>query len=142
MIIEAMKEIVSTEKSYVNDLNQLVATFVQPLRDAAMGPKPVLSSDKILIIFGNIDILLCLNTKLLDDLSKELQGEGRIGKVILEFAPFLKIYSTYVDAYDAAIHTMGKYDRFIFFKCRWLMFDTVTLNILRKDKKHKLLFIL
>ncbi len=59
-------------------------------------------------IFGNIEVLLSLNTKLLEDLKNEMEGECRLGKVLLKFSPYLKMYSQYVDNYDGAMICMSE----------------------------------
>ncbi len=80
---------------------ELKDKFIDKIREAGSN---ILSPDSCMKIFGNIEQLLVLNGTLLSDLKKDMnEGEGKLGRVLLKFSPFLKMYSTYVDGYDNAM---------------------------------------
>jgi len=98
-------EIESTELSYVESLETLVKTFIEPLT-AALPSEPIISKEDINNLFSNIASIAVLNRKFLTDLSARLVGWSnsttQIGDVFLGFCPFFKMYTTYVSNHDRA----------------------------------------
>ena len=85
-------ELVATERSYVRDLGTLVETFLQPLQQASVEGKPIISDVEISSIFSISDQLKVLNSKLLMDLEGDAATQySRIGTLFSAFIPYLKM---------------------------------------------------
>ena len=57
------------------------------------------------VLFRNVQVLLGLNETFLNELKQRMQHwneEQKIGDVFLHFAPFMKMYTTYVQLHDEA----------------------------------------
>jgi FYVE/RhoGEF/PH domain-containing protein 5/6 len=58
-------------------------------------------------IFSNVETILLCNETLLNELEKELDMKGsRLGAVFLEMAPYLKLYTTFVNNYQQSTSTL------------------------------------
>lgn len=90
--LQAVKEILTSERSYINQLQILMKYFVNPLKD-----KDILSNDEYTILFGQIEMIYNLNTELLKNLESDL---SKVGKAFLRLAPFFKLYSVYAFDYN------------------------------------------
>ncbi|KAI8890231.1 hypothetical protein K501DRAFT_206841 [Backusella circina FSU 941] len=89
---EAIFELISTERSYLNDLQMIINIFYT---DSGK----YLTQDERDVVFSNIDDLLMCNTALLSDMEGR-QRDGaqvvdKIGDVFLGHADSLQCYSTY-----------------------------------------------
>jgi hypothetical protein len=97
----AYDEVISTERRYVSDMTALCDCFVRPLRmeavqAAAAGREPLMTPREHAQVFGAIEQLLALNTKLLSDMTA---GAGiSLGPLFTEFSPYLKMYSLFAGA--------------------------------------------
>ncbi|KAH9257048.1 hypothetical protein BASA81_004869 [Batrachochytrium salamandrivorans] len=117
-------EILSTERSYVEDLSMCVEVFMKPL--LASRPDPVLTRDQIHIIFNNLEVIIALNTQLLQALQDSTLPDSptTIGQIFLDLSPYLKMYTVFVKHYAeaSAMHQrlMGessRYAQFIEYEC-------------------------
>ncbi|CAI2169930.1 13957_t:CDS:10 [Funneliformis geosporum] len=89
---ESIYELISTEQSYIRDLQMIVEIFYGPLQT-------ILSSEELNTIFSNIeDILLC-NTEILSDLEQRQKEDeffvDSVGDILLKHYECLKCYKTY-----------------------------------------------
>ncbi|GAB5358115.1 hypothetical protein AAMO2058_000431000 [Amorphochlora amoebiformis] len=110
------QEILSTEKSYIKSLNLVCDKFLGPLRKAEEEGRPIISVNDIQMVFSVIGIIRDLNKKFLTDLEPLITGYTQntcLGKVILDFAPYFKMYTQYVNAHeaDAAQQYLKKLDQ-------------------------------
>ena len=62
-------EIYETEKSYLKDLNILIHSFLQPLRD-----RKVVSESTLWKVFNEVTVLLDINAMLLMDLEQRIKN--------------------------------------------------------------------
>ncbi|XP_032792326.2 FYVE, RhoGEF and PH domain-containing protein 3 isoform X1 [Daphnia magna] len=92
-----LDEIISSEESYIKQLDMLLNGFVRPVRDKNTIPKHSFSA-----IFGDIEPLYSLNIVLHD----ELQKSENVGSAFLKIAPYLKLYSTYAHDYELATRSL------------------------------------
>ncbi|CAG8545606.1 10159_t:CDS:2 [Acaulospora colombiana] len=111
----AVREIVTTERTYVDGLNKCVEYFLKPLRDSCqksnhrhtlLSAKPVVTLDEISLIFGNIEMILSLHQQLLKSLEERCSkwsSTELISDIFLQNAPFLKMYTAYVRDFARAI---------------------------------------
>lgn len=90
--LQAVQEILTSERSYINQLQILMKYFVNPLKDM-----DILSNDEFTILFGQIEMIYNLNTELLKNLESDL---SKVGKAFLRLAPFFKLYSVYAFDYN------------------------------------------
>src|SRR3989338_8829462 len=91
-----VEDILETEKTYVNGVEGLLKEFDKPLAW-------VLKPEETRTIFSNIHALLGMHRGLLQDLTDRISSwsEGQvIGDVLAKLIPFLKMYSTYINAFD------------------------------------------
>jgi hypothetical protein len=133
-----LDEIVSTEESYVSSIEVLVDLWMSPIERSAnrLSEKSLSSSSKSIgeeqpeslvsaeasklmaedasfymtapmckTLFSNIKTILPLNKKFLN----ELQNRGKsIGQLFVQYAPFFKMYTTYVNNFDDASKVLDK----------------------------------
>lgn len=90
--LQAVQEILTSERSYINQLQILMKYFVNPLKNT-----DILSNDEYTILFGQIEMIYNLNTELLKNLETDL---SKVGKAFLRLAPFFKLYSVYAFDYN------------------------------------------
>jgi hypothetical protein len=114
-------EIMNTEKSYVQSLNDLVDLYIQPLRILCKDPERSVVNDKdILTIFSNIEQITTLNANFLNDLTARIsdwQPESCIADLFIQFAPFFKMYQVYVSNHDRATEVLKRLDNNEKFQC-------------------------
>ncbi|CAG8555372.1 11309_t:CDS:10, partial [Ambispora gerdemannii] len=89
---EGIYELITTEQSYLRDLQMIVAVFYGPLQN-------LLDAHELTTIFSNIeDILLC-NTAILSDLEQRQRDEGffvdTLGDILIKHVDNLRCYITY-----------------------------------------------
>mmetsp|Transcript_19150 Transcript_19150/g.28631 ORF Transcript_19150/g.28631 Transcript_19150/m.28631 type:complete len:749 (-) Transcript_19150:241-2487(-) len=98
------QEILSTEASYIKSLDIVCDKFLKPLQEAQMEGKPIISAQDVQNVFSVIGIIRDLNKKFYQDLEPLIKGytlETRIGKTILDFAPYFRMYTQYVNAHES-----------------------------------------
>mgnify|MGYP005995795461 CR=1 FL=1 len=71
---QVAKELLSTEETYVKNLQDLMKVFCEPMEANAMLPENqrVISKDDVRTIFGSLKIILPINKMLLEDLKAQL----------------------------------------------------------------------
>eukprot|EP01125_Pyxidicula_operculata_P005328 TRINITY_DN1910_c0_g1_i2.p1 TRINITY_DN1910_c0_g1~~TRINITY_DN1910_c0_g1_i2.p1 ORF type:complete len:707 (+),score=167.15 TRINITY_DN1910_c0_g1_i2:192-2312(+) len=110
--VEALKEILTTEKQYVNDLKILVDKF-KKLFEQLQVTVTSITAVEVNLIFLNIDAIKQLHEKLFDSLesimpnSDSIHENTSIGTVFRDFATWLKIYTLYIQGYEKAIETVS-----------------------------------
>eukprot|EP01087_Luapelamoeba_hula_P011975 TRINITY_DN3330_c1_g2_i1.p1 TRINITY_DN3330_c1_g2~~TRINITY_DN3330_c1_g2_i1.p1 ORF type:complete len:933 (+),score=196.33 TRINITY_DN3330_c1_g2_i1:160-2958(+) len=96
--IEALKEIIVTEKDYVKDLELIHGVFIQPLQQ-----RSVLSSQEVGLLFSNLSQLVNVNTELLHN----FETEGKlIGEAFLSVMQYLKMYKIYCANQPASLKVL------------------------------------
>lgn len=104
----AAKEIMTTEKSYLDSLRTLQKAFHHRLATAldlypTLGRAPLCSADDLDKIFTNIPELLSISEALYADLA-ELYANNRlvefVGALFLHYTPSFGVYSTYLEGFD------------------------------------------
>ena len=101
-----IKEIIGSEKKYIDFMNVLVDVFDRPSATEMKG-------DIHKAIFRDIDFIKNLNQKLLGDLQSaydqfpyEEKHKMAVGQIIIRFAPFLNLYMDYYTGHDQALTTI------------------------------------
>ena len=132
-----LAELLDTEKTYVNGLQTLTRVFANPIRltpKAFLLRKGIrsdiekTSSQRLLppedtnSMFSNVDTLLTFHVELVKVLQDSIapnadpasptvvqdSSEVAIGNIFRERAPFLRMYSTYLNNYQAALTTLKR----------------------------------
>jgi len=99
------REILSTERAYVESLQLVTSTFVRPLRESG-----ILSQEAVKEIFNGFEDILGINRLLYEELIERLNqwddSSTCIGDVFLRLLPFLKIYRVYTSTYSTALNRL------------------------------------
>lgn len=90
---QAIQEILTSERSYIDQLNVLMQFFVRPLRDRT----DLISAAQYQAVFGQVEMIYSLNAELLHELEADLDNVARAFK---RMAPFFKLYSVYAFDYN------------------------------------------
>ncbi len=108
------REILSTEKTYVESLALLKAVFEAPLKDAASGKSPILEMEEVKTIFNHLDPIVSYNTMFYERLRAAIEGDNfdtvttELGPMFSELAFFLKSYSMYINNFSVACKQVEK----------------------------------
>ncbi|XP_050425561.1 FYVE, RhoGEF and PH domain-containing protein 6-like [Adelges cooleyi] len=116
--LRIVEELISTEKVFIDVLKLLCKTFVTFVEQAGNDFK-LIPSNELLKIISPLPQLLSLNEDLLHDMEKRMENweqHPKIADVIVKKGPFLKLYSTYIQNFEAQCNLLDecchKYPRF------------------------------
>eukprot|EP00727_Mastigamoeba_balamuthi_P012257 m51a1_g7654 putative domain containing protein (782) ;mRNA; f:393465-398938 len=82
----AVRELIDTERVYVQDLRLLVSVYVAPIKQ-----RRILSDEQMKAVFCSVETLLPVNVELL----KALDSGVPVGKCFVKMADYLKMYINY-----------------------------------------------
>lgn len=110
-----------TEKTYVENLRVLVAEY-QARLDAAAAEGRLKGKDydvyqlraAIGVVFGNAKDIFAYNTAILTQLQSEFKkwpGPMSVGTIFVDMAPYLRLYSNFINGYDKSLETIAKLER-------------------------------
>uniref|UniRef100_H2ZUX7 DH domain-containing protein n=1 Tax=Latimeria chalumnae TaxID=7897 RepID=H2ZUX7_LATCH len=105
------KEILSSERNYVQMLEIVRDIYVMPLKCALASNRAILSVANVQIICSDILEILDLNRHFLDELKVRLQEWGPsqcLGDVFVKFSSRLKTYTNYFNNYTTILKTIDK----------------------------------
>ncbi|KAH8260604.1 hypothetical protein KR038_008482 [Drosophila bunnanda] len=92
---QAIQEIISSEKSYLEQLELLMNYFVRPLKEQA-----IIDGSNHTLLFGQIEMIHNLNGEFLRELEANMEN---VAQAFLKMAPFFKLYSVYAFDYRGAL---------------------------------------
>lgn len=99
--VRAVSELISTEKTYVENLQMLHILYCGPLRNNNM-----IKDKHYQTLFPDLETIIQLNSNLLDTLQQRFcdwnEDSSTIGDVILQFTPYFKMYQNYVNNHENA----------------------------------------
>lgn len=95
---QIIREIVTTEETYLRSLSTIIEHYVLPLRKLKIISQEVLSN-----LFSNIEMITDFHKLFLDHLKK---SKSSIPSIFLQYADWLKIYTTFVNHYQVSIETL------------------------------------
>lgn len=98
----ALKEIVTSERTYVRHLEKIMEVFIEPLKHLR-----ILSESEMSDIFSDIEILIDLNKILLNKLESRLAQWPAVtlfGDIFREYAPVMKLYYRYIRSFNNAMN--------------------------------------
>lgn len=88
---KATEEILSSERSYIAQLDKLINFFVNPLKNLNL-----IDMGSHTILFGQLELIHNINNELMSRLENDLDD---VANAFLKLAPFFKIYSVYAFDY-------------------------------------------
>ncbi|KAJ6233259.1 faciogenital dysplasia protein [Anaeramoeba flamelloides] len=103
-------ELVKTEEDYVNDLRTIIKHYLDPITN-----QKIVKEKDIPLIFSHTKMIETVNSMILDNLNKAYpQDEDEIanmnvGKIFIQIAEFLKVYTQYCSNHENAVNTVVKY---------------------------------
>ncbi|XP_036350044.2 epithelial cell-transforming sequence 2 oncogene-like [Ochotona princeps] len=106
-----VRELVHSERRYVQMLEVVRDVYVRPLEAALASNRAVLSAANLQIIFSDILRVLHLNRQFLDNLRDRLQDWGPahgVGELFLKFGSQLNTYSNFFNNYPVVLKTIEK----------------------------------
>ncbi|EFA79670.1 pleckstrin domain-containing protein [Heterostelium album PN500] len=104
------KEILTTERTYCDNMKILVEVFIDPLKAGEGG----ISKDSATILCSNLSDILLVSIELLNRLEAKLaewSNTQRIGDVFLTLIPFLKMYTNYTVGYDNVMNIVTECEK-------------------------------
>ncbi|XP_023176416.2 myosin-M heavy chain isoform X2 [Drosophila hydei] len=99
----ACMEIVDSERSFVEDLGQVIKGYLLDWKERAC-----LRSDELRILFANIEEIYEFNSLLLQQLINSGLDPGRIAKCFINLREHFNVYTTYCTSYPEAISLLTK----------------------------------
>lgn len=99
------KEILSTERSYVESMSALVDVYIRKLSSLSK-KEEILSKEEISIIFGNIELIVELNIRFLASLEQVMENfddNSCLGDCFAQYFPWFKMYVTYCTNQGSAV---------------------------------------
>nr|XP_036218863.1 uncharacterized protein LOC106621549 isoform X1 [Bactrocera oleae] len=99
----AMLEIVDSERSFVEDLGQVIKGYLSDWKERAC-----LRYDELKILFSNIEEIYEFNSTLLKQLINSGMDPGKIAKCFIELRERFDVYTTYCTSYPEAISLLTK----------------------------------
>jgi len=121
---KCVKELLSTEKSYVRGLEVLVKIYLEPLQwNAKNSPTPFLNIDKVTQIFCNLLEIYNINKILCKEIEERVVDwngtDSKLGDIFIKYGPFLKLYIAYCNTYEKSSQILAeamknpKFEQFI-----------------------------
>ena len=154
-ILYIAKEIMTSEKVYVDVLKLLNIDFRNFIQDARRNSKSqIIPTEQFLKIFSNLPEIMMLNSELLRDFEDRVQNwtkYRKISDIIVKKGPYLKLYTTYVQNYstmtshfEASCERWPKFRRLVrefeqFPQCRNLKLSHYLLKPIQRLPQYKLL---
>ncbi|KAM7357274.1 rho guanine nucleotide exchange factor 4 [Cochliomyia hominivorax] len=93
--LQAVQEIITSEKTYLQHLETLMEYFVKPLKE-----QKIIDDSSHTTLFGQIEMIHNLNGEFLRELESDMDN---VAKAFLKMAPFFKLYSVYAFDYRNAL---------------------------------------
>ncbi|KAF2076329.1 hypothetical protein CYY_002385 [Polysphondylium violaceum] len=103
------KEILTTERTYVDNMKILVEVFIDPMKQGG-----IVSQEYTIAIAANISDILLISVELLRGLEERLANWSNtqcIGDVFRKNIPFLKMYTTYTVGFDNILNVLSECEK-------------------------------
>lgn len=92
---KAIEEILTSERSYLKQLEKLMTYFVNPLKSSSL-----IDISAHTMLFGQLELIYNINSELLSRLEMDLDD---VANAFLKLAPFFKIYSVFAFDYKNSL---------------------------------------
>ena len=113
--IKIVNEILSTEQTYVKQLEQVIDLYIRPLKILSQNDEIlVLTMKQIRTLFSNLEMIYELQVNFLNDLTNIINTPYHpntnkdISQIFITFAPYFKLYTSYVSNHDYASNFLAK----------------------------------
>uniref|UniRef100_A0A2K5F5Y6 Epithelial cell transforming 2 like n=1 Tax=Aotus nancymaae TaxID=37293 RepID=A0A2K5F5Y6_AOTNA len=106
-----VRELLQSERKYVQMLEIVRDVYVTPLKAALSSNRAILSAANIQILFSDILQILSLNRQFLDNLRDRLQEWGPahcMGEIVTKFGNQLNTYTNFFNNYPVILKTIEK----------------------------------
>ena len=105
----ALSEIISSERTYVQELELLSEVYYDGLASlAGDDARALLCVEDVSALFSNVKNIVVFNRRMLTEMEeKSARGESFIG-TFRNFVPFLRMYQTYINNYQLASETLQR----------------------------------
>lgn len=103
-----INEVIETERAYVSFLSLLVQAYAKPLKELAKAGRGVLDVHSVRSIFSDVETIHFFNSQLLADLSAASASGSPLGDIFLRMGTGLKLYTSYINNYGAALQELKK----------------------------------
>ncbi|XP_032130521.1 epithelial cell-transforming sequence 2 oncogene-like isoform X4 [Sapajus apella] len=106
-----VRELLQSERKYVQMLEIVRDVYVTPLKAALSSNRAILSAANIQILFSDILQILSLNRQFLDNLRDRLQEWGPahcVGEIVTKFGSQLNTYTNFFNNYPVILKTIEK----------------------------------
>lgn len=100
------KELLQTELTYNATLGTMKRDFLAPLRQSALGPKPILNDDEIHKLFSVTEVLANIHAtfcKKLEARIRDWKWDTCVADIFIDMGEMLKAYKPYINNYDSAL---------------------------------------
>lgn len=107
----AFREIVCTERGYVNNLEELEKRIISPLKASSHS---FISEKEVGVLFSNLESITCLNIQILELMEERIEQwpcEGRFADIFIEKAPVLRLYTDYLNNYDRQMTVLTELEK-------------------------------
>lgn len=115
-------EVLSTEKSYIENMNKVLAAYIKPLESI---PADKLQEDigitavQRATLLSNLSVIIGFQNKFAEEL--KAQGPNQIENVIIQYSHFFRLYSKYATDYQSMAETLMALNG----NKKWLAFTTM-----------------
>lgn len=106
MRAEVLKELITTERDYVRDLDTAISVFLIPLRATNIIP-----ADQINQIFSSLELIVEVNREVLKELESRQKDESAdvlVGDVFTKMSNYFKMYVSYCSNQQASVAALEK----------------------------------
>mmetsp|Transcript_8252 Transcript_8252/g.20273 ORF Transcript_8252/g.20273 Transcript_8252/m.20273 type:complete len:1855 (+) Transcript_8252:338-5902(+) len=118
---QVAREILSTEETYVAQLDTLLQIYLQPLSKSLTDKKPILKQKYIKMLFRNVMHIRGIHGTFLADIKKAGdEVENKFGEIFARFAHFFKMYTDYVNEHESASNALAYLNK----ASKYLQFQT------------------
>lgn len=107
----AVKELLTSERTYLKTLNTIIQVYLIPLRESLSSEKPLISPENMREIFSDIEMIAKYSEIFLEKLEIRIGNWAiyqKISDIITEMSPCLLNYSSYINNYKNAVHVLSQ----------------------------------
>ncbi|KAL6051803.1 Rho guanine nucleotide exchange factor (GEF) 17 [Balamuthia mandrillaris] len=107
----ALWEIVSTERSYVANLEDLERAIISPLRGSSHS---FITEREITQLFSNLESIIGLNTQILEAMEERMDAwpsDCRFADIFIQKAPVLRLYTEYLNNYERQVQVLTELEK-------------------------------
>jgi hypothetical protein len=123
------KEICTSEQSYLKSMLIMVELFQKPISEKSLSGELPFTPEEVNTMFAGVTNIIAVNTELLKGLVERLKNWSdtqKLGDLILNMAPWLKMYTQYTSNYERVLKILEEHK------------DETVLNFFKTTHLHPL----